>query len=357
MSSSKFDSPLTIIKNPGTHLLLVGQNKDDSYSLYSYTKSYNVSPKDKCDEIQYSNPIKKISLAKQEKSWFLVVTQEFVEIHKLDKETGKLTMMHRFQADFDTENPKVNTAEFLYENQYVVTGGNDKVVRAWKLDIGKDNDIVKGVGHPRKFTSHTTPIQHVDVTFDHELIASVGSAEEKRCLIHDFQTCTLTNELTFSEKVGAENMAFKGCVFSLHRKYLYTLVSEPGKKSYVTRWDAKSGEFRNLNTITVATNECKNFSMSFEGFYLAIGSLDGFIKSLNTRYMQIDRNDKHHAGVMECVDFSSDTRFILTCDKEGNYCFVPNIRAPGYMRFFFQGLMAFMLGFYIYRLIMEAYFE
>mmetsp|Transcript_25139 Transcript_25139/g.28936 ORF Transcript_25139/g.28936 Transcript_25139/m.28936 type:complete len:98 (+) Transcript_25139:10-303(+) len=97
--------------------------------------------------------------------------------------------------------------------------------------------------------------------------------------------------------------------------------------------------------------------MSYEGFYLAIGSENGFIKSLNTRYMQIDRNDKHHNNKMKCVDFSSDTRFILTCDEYGYYCFVPNIRAPGYMRFFFQGLMASMLFFYIYRLIMEAYFE
>lgn len=307
--------------------------------------------------MKYSSPVTKISLAKQEKNWFLVVTQEFVEIYKLDQDTGKLTIMYRFQADFDPENPQVNTAEFVYGNQYVVTGGNDKIVRAWKLDINKDTDVVTGVGYPRKFTSHTTPIQHVDVTFDQEFIASVGSAEEKRCLIHDFQTCTMTNELTFSENIGAENMAFKGCVFSLHRKYLYTLVSEPGKKSYVTRWDAKSGEFHNLSTIAVASNECKNFSMSFEGFYLAIGSIDGHIKSLNTRYMQIDRDDKHHARAMECVDFSSDTRFILTCDKEGSYCFVTNIRAPGYMRFFFQGLMAFMLGFYIYRVIMEAYFE
>lgn len=47
MSSSKFDTPLTAIKNPGTHLLLVGHNKDDSYTLYSYTKSYSVTPKEK----------------------------------------------------------------------------------------------------------------------------------------------------------------------------------------------------------------------------------------------------------------------------------------------------------------------
>lgn len=298
---------------------MVGHPTPEKTVLYSYSKSYDVKEKDKRDELEFAHPITKISLAKQDKNWFAVCEREYVHIFSIDKKNGALKAMYKFQADFYREDPKVNAVEFLYNNQYVITGGNDKVVRVWRLEIDKVADRVTGVGQPKKFTSHTTPIQHVDVTFDHELIASVGSDDEKRCLIHDLQNGTLTNELTFSEKHGEENMAFKGCVFSHHRKYLYTLVSEPGKKSYVTQWDAKSGEFRNLTTVKISNTPCKNFALSFEGFYLAIGSEDGFIKSLNTRYMEIDRNDRHHSNEMASVDFSNDTRFILTCDMQGCY--------------------------------------
>jgi len=357
MSSSKFGTPLSIIKNLDTHLLMVSDNKEGDYTLHSCVKSYDVQDKDKCDEVHYDQSVSKISIAKQSKNWFLVATGDSVQLFSIDNKTGKLTKMHTFKADFHPEDARVNTAEFIYGNEYVITGGNDTAIRVWKLQIDKDNDVVRGAKEYRKYDSHQNPITHLDVTFDHELVSSISSGDEKSCLIHDFQSGKLLNELTFSEKHGAENLSIKGCYFSLHRKYLYTLASDPGKNSYVTRWDAKSTEFKNLNTIKVANDHCENFSLSTDGFYIAIGSESGFIKSLNTRYIEIDRDDQHHPGKMACVDFSADTRFILTCDKEGTYCFVPNMRAPGIMRSVFQYLMIVMFSFYIYRLIMEKWFE
>lgn len=371
MSKSNFGTPLSIIKNLGTHLVLVGENKDNTQSLYSCVKSYAINQKDVCEEIKYSGKaqISRISLARQEKNWFLVTVGNMVDLYKLDEKSGKITKMHAFKADFEGN---VNCAVFLHENQYVVTGGDDKIVRAWKLDINKNDDVVTGAKEIRKFTSHITPVTNLDVTFNHELIASIGSSDEKHCLIHDFQTGSLLNELTFQE-----DLAFVGCIFSLHAKYLYTLVSEKGKSSYVTRWDAKRREFPSLNTVKIDNSYCPHFAMSSEGFYLVIGSQDGYIKSLNTRYMEIDRDERGgsfdpfggirraiygpdedpNAPRVTCLEFTSDTRFILTCDTDGNYSFVPNIRAPGFMRFFFQGLMVTMFAYYIYRLIMEAYYE
>lgn len=274
------------------------ENKTGGYTLASYVKSYDVKQKDLCDEVKYKSPINKIALAKQEKLWFAVAYDKYVEIFKIDQETGKMTMMQKIQADFG-KNAKVNTVEFIYGNQHIVTGGNDCCVRVWKLNVDKQKDEVTDAYKLQEYTSHQTPVTKVDVTFDHDLIASIGSEEEKTVYIHDFKTGSLVNELTFSEKHGSDLMGFQGCIFSHHRKYLYTLASEPGKKSYVTRWETQSGEFRNLNTIKVADNFCANFSLSFEGFYLAIGSENGYIKSLNTRYMQLDRNDKFHNGTMD----------------------------------------------------------
>ena len=359
MSKSQFSTPLSVVRNPGTHLLMVGDNKDGSQTLYSYSKHYDVKPADMSDKVEFdaSQAGVKVSLAGQTKSWFLVMLKEFVEVYSLDKATGKLNKMCSFQADFDKQDPRVNAAIFAYGNQYIITGGNDTVIRAWKLDINKEFDTVTGAQSIRQFTSHKTPIQHIDLTFDHQLLASIASEDEKVCLIHDFSTASLVNELTFSEQCGQDNMAFRGWFFSLHKKYLYTLVSDVGKNSYVTKWDAKSREFHNLTTIKIHKGLCTKFGFSNDGFYLTVGSDNGFIKSINTRYMQSDRNDKHHDHSITCLDFTSDTRFIISWDNKGNYWFIPNIRAPGYMRFFFQGLMAVMLFFYIYRCIMEAYFE
>jgi len=357
MSSSKFATPLYIIKNIGIHLIFVSEEKEGGYALQSFKKSYDVSEKENCDQVSYDKLITKISAAKQEKDWFAVAIEDSVELYKINPKTGKFTFMIKFQADFHAENAHVNSVEFIYENKSVVTGGNDGVVRVWKLEIDKDQDTVTEVNQFKSYKSHSNPITHLDVTFDQELVASVASGDEKKVLIHDFQTGNLLNELTFSEKLGQENMAFHGCIFSVSRRYLYTLASEEGKGSYVTRWDAKSEEFKNLNTIKVSNIHCTNFSMSYDGFYIAIGSNNGYIKSLNTRYMEVDRNDAHHSGKIECVDFTSDTRFILTCDKEGIYCFVPNMRAPGTMRAVFQYLSVGMFVFFIYRLIMERWFE
>ncbi|CAI2373648.1 unnamed protein product [Moneuplotes crassus] len=357
MSNSSFGTSLEIITNIGQNLLFVSEVKEGGYELSSYVKSYDVEEKDKLDVKHFDEAITKISLATQEKNWFAIAKKDVVQLYKVIPETGKLTMMTEFQADFDSENPHVNTVEFLYENKQVITGGNDTILRVWSLNIDKKKDLVTDVKEFKKYKSHTTPIAHIDVTFDHELVASIGSGDDKQCLIHDFATGNLLNELTFSEKTGQPNMSFQGCIFSPSRRYLYTLASEAGKKSYVTRWDAKSEDFKNLNTIKVADNYCPHFTMSSDGFYLAIGSETGFIKSLNTRYMQIDRDDQIHPGKMECVEFSNDTRFVLTCDKEGTYCFVPNMRAPGLMRAFFQYLMLAFFAYFIYRSIMESFFE
>jgi len=73
MSKSQFKTPLSVISNISTHLLLIGDNKDGSQTLYSYLKSYDVKDKDLCDEVNYqvdSDVRLKISMAAQSKNWF-----------------------------------------------------------------------------------------------------------------------------------------------------------------------------------------------------------------------------------------------------------------------------------------------
>lgn len=356
MSKSQFGSALEHLDNIGHHLLFVSAPKVGGYRLNSCVKSYNVTEKDILDTVDFDQKVTTLSIAAQEKPWFAVTTGPTVGLYKLIPETGKVQKMVEFDADFSTSEAKVNCIEFLYGNKYVITGGNDATVRVWKLKIDQKNDTVKSVEEYKAYKDHKSPIKHVSVTFDHELVASIGSGEEKECLVHDFITGNLLNELTFSEKAGQENMTFRGCIFSPSRRYLFTLASDEGKKSYVTRWDAKSEDFKNLNTVKVDDGYCPHFSLSSDGFYIAIGSETGFIKSLNTRYMDVDRDDQIHEGKMQSVTFTNDTRFVLTCDQEGTYCFVPNQRAEGFMRTFFQYLMLVFFGYFILRSLYDAFF-
>lgn len=272
MSTSKFDKPLTVIKNIGFNLLLASENKDSTCTLLSTKKSYDIKPEELVDKFEYKHQITNITLATQSKLWFAVLYDDQVEIFSIVKETGKFTPMFKFKADFSKDSPRVNTAKFVYGNEYIVTGGNDKTVRVWKLKIDKNKDLITDVEKVNQITTHTTSITHVDVTFDKQLIASIGHPDEKQVLIHGMQQQEPSNELTFSEKINDENFNFYSALFSHHRKFLYTLASLGSRSSYVTQWDALSPNFESLQTVKVHSGPCKNLALSYEGFYLAIGS-------------------------------------------------------------------------------------
>jgi WD40 repeat protein len=96
--------------------------------------------------------------------------------------------------------------------------------------------------------------------------------------------------------------------------------------------------------------------LSSEGFYLALSSVDHEVKSLNTRYMQIDREGKQHEEDIKSIAFTEDTRFIMTTCVDNTYKFIPNIRAPGNVRSLFQFLMLMFLAIYVYKKIQETFF-
>jgi len=60
-------------------------------------------------------------------------------------------------------------------------------------------------------------------------------------------------------------------------------------KSYLTKWDCEDGEFNNQTTILLDKKPAVKMSFSSEGFYLGITTADNDVKSVNTRYMEIDR--------------------------------------------------------------------
>ena len=197
-----------------------------------------------------------------------------------------------------------------------------------------------------RFEKIESKVLSVSATFDHDLVAIVGE-KEQACKIYGFEKGQFIRNLTFNEKIGSPLKEFKSAIFSLNRKSLYTLCSNSTGKSYVTKWDAESGEFPSQKVISLHQFPAEKMVLSTEGFYLAISTQDGEIKSINTRYMEIDREGKLHDNQITSVEFTEDTRFILTTSEDGNYKFTPNIRAPGIMRAVFQYWMISFLFIFI----------
>lgn len=72
--------------------------------------------------------------------------------------------------------------------------------------------------------------------------------------------------------------------------------------------------------------------------------------------MQVDREGNAHEQEIKSLTFTDDTRFMMTTCVDNTYKFIPNIRAPGFMRSFFQYLiLAFILTYAFFK-IREVFF-
>ena len=128
------------------------------------------------------------------------------------------------QGEFHYTNSELSVAHFAYDNKMIVVGDKKGRVASYKLII-KDSQV-KSVELVNEFKGLSSPVRAISVTFDHDLLACVEKGG-KECQIFDFKTGSHIRNLTFSENNKSENSEFVSCVFSLNRKYLYTLMNTP----------------------------------------------------------------------------------------------------------------------------------
>lgn len=60
-----------------------------------------------------------------------------------------------------------------------------------------------------------------------------------------------------------------------------------------------------------------------------MGSADGEIVTVNTRYMDIDKKAKTHKLAITSCNFTCDDRFLLTGSADHFYEFSANVKTPG----------------------------
>lgn len=102
-----------------------------------------------------------MSIPKDGSNTLMALVDNFVHFYTIEKQSGKLELLHKFQADFAQENPSLNHAVISSNNSFLATGGDDHVARVFQLAPGfKGSELKLKVEHSQ------APISSLDISRD-----------------------------------------------------------------------------------------------------------------------------------------------------------------------------------------------
>ena len=207
---------------------------------------------------------------------------------------------------------KADIGTFDYTNETLVTGDQDGQVRVYDSSTYEE----------KLNYSHKGTITSLDISFD-GLIASASL--DSTCALYSTKDRKKIKTLVFAEHENSRNLPFYGCKFSKSGDILFTLSSD--EYSYVTQWDLH--EMLPAATFKIHTAPIKVFTMSLDGFFIGIGTSDGWVKVLNTRTMDFEMNSKEFDEPTSAISFTYDSRHLVLCSgKEMRNAF--NVRGEGF---------------------------
>ena len=153
-----------------------------------------------------------------------------------------------FVADFKKgEEVSVNCCRLSSDNGLIATGGEDCLVRVFKLDAANGFKVNTGEETKAIMTleGHCDPVNCVDFSSDSKLL--VSSSTDRSCIIFNVDTTSKfkgqrLHKLTFSDGLNdTKNMLMRGCFFSKDCNSVYTLATHTKQKSYLIQWQNASG--------------------------------------------------------------------------------------------------------------------
>ena len=156
---------------------------------------------------------------------------------------------------------------------------------------------------------HNGTITSIDVSSDEDLIASASL--DNTCGIFSLKYNRFIRRLQFAEHEESKNLPFYGCRFSKSGDILFTTSSD--KYSYLTQWDMES--FLPIATYRMHASPIRLFTMSLDGFFLGLGSEDGWVKIVNTRTMDFERDSKDYSNNVSAMSFTYESRHAVTCSE------------------------------------------
>jgi len=230
----------------------------------------------------------------------------------------------------------------------LITGGLQGIITVWSLNKNGDKyDVTK----KSEIKHHSKAINHLGVSISDTLL--VSASEDKTCRITNLDNGEMIKKLTFSDGPPT-NLRFTFCFFAHDEKFIYTIQNQVGQgPAYLTEWDIEAG-FEPAETIKIHPEAVTSACMSQDGLYLGIGTVDGHVKIINARYVEIENQDQIHDLIAKGVAFAPDSRLLASVSPDYSYNFLPNVRPQGLFAKLTKFWVAAMILLYLFMSIKDS---
>ncbi|GAW80932.1 guanine nucleotide-exchange factor SEC12 [Plasmodium gonderi] len=274
--------------------------------------------------------------------WFGSVRNECV-IFQINEETGP-NIIHKFLTDFSEKNARQVVVKFSDVSNYILTGGEDKTLRIWKLKLtndNKDGNIAVGkkkdifienpsssaVEHVGDFKGHEECIKDCDISHDEKIICTCST--DKSLKIWDVNNFSnLHTEQMMNPKNKNDKLNFRCCKFLKNSQtmdtFFYILLTTAYTSrgnSYLVIWnihfDDKKEKFTCIKGkfIWLDDRPCCNIAISKNEKYLALGFSTGALKIYNARYSLLAHYKKHDLPIT-AMCFIKNDNYLLSAGAD-----------------------------------------
>ncbi|KAI0495871.1 hypothetical protein KFK09_022178 [Dendrobium nobile] len=183
---------------------------------------------------------------------------------------------------------------FSSDGTALAAGGEDGHLRVFKWP---SMDIILN-----QTDAHST-VKYMDFSSDGKFLVSLGGSGP--CRVWDLESSTSVTSLQVEE---GEKFCF--CRFSESSDILYVIAmhDDVGK---VISWSSSS--WKRISSKKIGHDPISAFSVSYDGKFLAIGTVEGDIAIINSSDFKVQMSvKKAHLGPVTALEFSQDSRALVS---------------------------------------------
>ncbi len=183
----------------------------------------------------------------------------------------------------------VNSMAISADGKYIVSGSDDRTVRLWDRETGKEL---------RRFTGHTEGVNFVDLSSDGKYIVS-GSRDNTVRLWERDSGKELRRFEGHTDDVNSVTISADG-------KYIVS-----GSRDHTVRlWDSAKG--KELRRYTGHTDDVNSITISTDGQYIISGSWDNTVRLWDRATGKELRRFEGHTDWVRSVAISADGQYIVS---------------------------------------------
>jgi WD40 repeat protein len=192
-------------------------------------------------------------------------------------------------AELKGHKGRVNFLAFSNDSEYLLSAGDDKTVRLWRVISGRQVAI---------FTEHDSPVNYVAFNFNENRILSV---DDSYVYLRDAANHDVIKKFT-----GKLHNTIIKAEFEPRGRYIAL-----AENNIISLWDAQNGN--NLAELVGHENAITHFSFSADGNYLASSSYDKTARIWDLRSkLQKVTILLGHTNVVTYTAFSHDNKYLAT---------------------------------------------